>query len=144
MRAAPRAPLDAAPPAVPESARFSRSKLSEVETLRSRPTPPPILSASARARFLRPLPGVAAGNYRCGALGYDLNRHWDAPHARLHAEVHAAKALVLEIVADPRRRLDFVVDVHAHSAANNGFMCVSRARGDSRDTILETRFSRIR
>jgi murein tripeptide amidase MpaA len=66
--------------------------------------------------------GVFLGNYRCSCMGYDLNRHWVDPDQWGQPEILAVKDLIMQYHQDPEVDLDFVIDIHAHSVATNGFM----------------------
>ena len=95
--------------------------------------------------------GVFLGNYRCNSFGYDLNRFWANPDARLHPELCATKSLFASWrrLSLPRGKseecsvcgasgvlgedetahspVDIYIDVHAHSCATNAFMYCNAA-----------------
>ncbi|KAI6650634.1 hypothetical protein LOD99_7684 [Oopsacas minuta] len=66
--------------------------------------------------------GVVLGNYRCSLLGEDLNRQWEEPSPFLHPTIYHTKSLLQVFDKDPEIRLDFYIDIHAHSTLTNGFM----------------------
>ena len=66
--------------------------------------------------------GVVLGNYRCSLMGEDLNRHWRDPSPFIHPALYHTKQLLTSLDKDPRVRLDFYIDIHAHSTLSNGFM----------------------
>ncbi|KAJ8306552.1 hypothetical protein KUTeg_017097 [Tegillarca granosa] len=61
--------------------------------------------------------GVYLGNYRCSLMGFDLNRHWQEPSPWAHPTLYATKNALMEF-----DRMDFYIDLHAHSTLMNGFM----------------------
>ena len=69
--------------------------------------------------------GCFRGNYRTDSRGRDLNRHWVAPSPDELPTLHAAKALASRLARDPRFRLDFFVDVHAHTSSKCSFFFVN-------------------
>ncbi|KAL9657279.1 hypothetical protein ABK040_011499 [Willaertia magna] len=93
--------------------------------------------------------GVFEGNYRCCSMGYDLNRQWINPDEWCHPTIHAVRKLLLELTNHnncnnevnnnnttntnnmkgnkpiTNNPIDFLIDLHAHSNASNGFMYLS-------------------
>jgi hypothetical protein len=57
--------------------------------------------------------GVIQGMSRCSPEGFDLNRTWAEPDARLQPTVHAAKGLVARFCRE--RSVVMFVDLHGHS-----------------------------
>jgi len=85
--------------------------------------------------------GVFLGNYRCSSLGFDLNRHWTNP-SWCQPEVKAAKQMLLDFYQDPDIDMDFFIDLHAHSAATNGFMYCNEP-GNRKDSSQARVFPRL-
>eukprot|EP01083_Nonionella_stella_P099697 280316_1 len=88
-----------------------------------------LLSSDQRARILRAVfvflmipclnpDGVARGNYRTDTLGHDLNRYYINPSPDLHPSVFAVK----KILRKYSNRLEFYIDLHAHSSKRGIFM----------------------
>jgi len=76
--------------------------------------------------------GVALGNGRANAKGYDLNRCWEQPPPG--SEVEAAKRAVARCCADPGGVLAFL-DLHAHSR-RHGVFTLSNPGGEALPDIL--------
>ena len=64
--------------------------------------------------------GVFLGNYRCTALGMDMNRHWHHPDFTRHPTICALKFLLRKL--DAGNRLDFYLDLHGHTNSTDAFM----------------------
>jgi len=64
--------------------------------------------------------GVFQGNYRCNSVGLDLNREWGAANESFSPTIHATRAQILRECN--QTRVDFFIDLHAHSTGLNGFM----------------------
>lgn len=43
--------------------------------------------------------GVVLGNYRCNAMGYDLNRNWEGEEKAKHPEIVYIKNEIKKIMA---------------------------------------------
>ena len=63
--------------------------------------------------------GVVLGNYRCSAVGVDLNRQWQDPHEVKMPSIFALKRLMRGIVAT--EQLLLYCDLHGHSRKRNVF-----------------------
>ena len=70
--------------------------------------------------------GVFLGNYRCTSLGFDLNRHWQHPDFTQHPTICALKYLLRQL--DAMNKLDFYMDLHAHTNATDGFMYCNQSQ----------------
>lgn len=66
--------------------------------------------------------GVAIGNYRTSSLGFDLNRHWINPERWSQPTICLVKSMLMALGGDPKIDLDYFIDIHAHTTAQNGFM----------------------
>lgn len=80
--------------------------------------------------------GVYLGNYRCSALGHDLNRFWLNPESWAHPTIDATRKLLLKLKNGNEGFLDFFIDMHSHSAATNGFMFVNQLGDDKKEDQL--------
>nr|CAG4718011.1 unnamed protein product [Naegleria fowleri] len=69
--------------------------------------------------------GVAIGNYRTCSMGWDLNRHWLNPQEWSQPTIFYLRKYLLKLKNDPQYQIDFFMDLHSHSGANNGFMYVN-------------------
>ena len=65
--------------------------------------------------------GVFVGNYRCNALGLDLNRQWETPQPYSTPTIHAVRELARAYNTEPNHplALHLFIDVHAHSVRLN-------------------------
>jgi len=63
--------------------------------------------------------GVILGNYRCSAVGVDLNRQWAEPHETRMPTIFALKRLMKSYVATDQLLL--FCDLHGHSRKRNIF-----------------------
>ena len=68
--------------------------------------------------------GVFVGNYRCNALGLDLNRQWETPQPYSTPTIHAVRELARAYNTEPNHplALHLFIDVHAHSVCMNCFV----------------------
>jgi len=84
--------------------------------------------------------GVVLGNYRCSAVGVDLNRQWHEPHETKMPTIHALKRLLRGLVGT--EQLLLFCDLHGHSRKRNIFAygCES-LRGPTR--LRERLFPRL-
>ncbi|KAG2379463.1 hypothetical protein C9374_006580 [Naegleria lovaniensis] len=73
--------------------------------------------------------GVAIGNYRTCSMGWDLNRHWLNPQEWSQPTIFHLRKYLLKLKNDPQYQIDFFMDLHSHSGANNGFMYVNYNNG---------------
>ena len=62
--------------------------------------------------------GVILGNSRCNLYGYDLNRQWKNPNAKISPEVVKLKNIILKYEG----RIEMFLDIHGHSKKKNMFM----------------------
>eukprot|EP00792_Barthelona_sp_PAP020_P003925 TRINITY_DN1760_c0_g1_i1.p1 TRINITY_DN1760_c0_g1~~TRINITY_DN1760_c0_g1_i1.p1 ORF type:complete len:995 (+),score=192.08 TRINITY_DN1760_c0_g1_i1:71-3055(+) len=71
--------------------------------------------------------GVVLGNYRCNLAGYDLNRTWANPSAKLHPVIWNMKLLLRSFLSD--REVIMYLDLHGHSNRKNIFIygCENKA-----------------
>jgi len=65
--------------------------------------------------------GVYMGNYRCHSEGLDLNRHWRNPNWNTHPTITATKVFLRQLKSMDGIKLDYFVDLHAHTTATNAF-----------------------
>ena len=79
--------------------------------------------------------GVAIGNYRTCSMGFDLNRHWLSPQEWSQPTIYHVRKYLLELRNDPNYQIDFFMDLHSHSAANNGFMYVNYGNKPNSSTM---------
>jgi len=63
--------------------------------------------------------GVRYGNYRCSALGVDLNRRWDVPSRPLHPTVYHVKRMVQAFAG--WHNVVLFCDFHGHSCKRGVF-----------------------
>lgn len=63
--------------------------------------------------------GVRYGNYRCSALGVDLNRRWDGPNRALHPTVYHIKRMVQAFAG--WHNVVLFCDFHGHSCKRGVF-----------------------
>ena len=63
--------------------------------------------------------GVAIGNYRCDANGYDLNRCWKTPSDVLHPTIYHAKNYIRKLTG--KGEVSVFFDIHGHSRKRNVF-----------------------
>ena len=61
--------------------------------------------------------GVIVGNSRCNLYGYDLNRQWKNPNAKISPEVVKLKNIILKYEG----RIEMFLDIHGHSKKKNVF-----------------------
>ena len=66
--------------------------------------------------------GVFLGNYRTCSLGIDHNRRWAHPTQAMEPSLLAVKRLLTDLCSSRSLRVDYFVDVHAHSTARSGFV----------------------
>ena len=73
--------------------------------------------------------GVVCGNSRCGLMGVDLNRRWDAPSSLAHPTIYSCKELIRTVAS--RREILMFCDLHGHSKKMNAFIygCNTAANG---------------
>lgn len=71
--------------------------------------------------------GVFLGNYRCSAMGFDLNRQYLNPDNWAHPETVATRDCLLRLKNDPDVDFDMFIDIHSHSTAHSSFMFVNHA-----------------
>lgn len=65
--------------------------------------------------------GVVVGNHRCNLSGMDLNRIWNDPSKKNHAEIFYTKALIKKVKEE--RDLFLYLDIHGHNRKRNIFLC---------------------
>jgi hypothetical protein len=65
--------------------------------------------------------GVFLGNYRTAFCGLDLNRQYADPTEWCTPENYHLKKMLRGLANDSNVALDFVIDLHSHSTAMNGF-----------------------
>jgi murein tripeptide amidase MpaA len=76
--------------------------------------------------------GVALGNSRFSALGFDLNRKWVAPSPDLHPEIHKLRSMIQQL--SKAEEISYIFDLHGHSKKTH-FFCYG---------LLESPFSNVR
>lgn len=64
--------------------------------------------------------GVRHGNYRCSAIGVDLNRRWISPNKTLHPTIYHTKELISTV--STLHEVILYCDFHGHSKKKNVFM----------------------
>ena len=73
--------------------------------------------------------GVICGNSRCGLMGVDLNRRWDAPSSLAHPTIYCCKEMIRSVSS--KREVLLFCDLHGHSKKMNAFIygCNTAANG---------------
>ena len=64
--------------------------------------------------------GVINGNYRCNAVGVDLNRRWNNPLEFVHPTIFHLKNLIQQF--NSVNPVAAIIDFHGHSKTFNTFM----------------------
>lgn len=66
--------------------------------------------------------GVTIGNTRCSFIGRDVNRLYSHPNQKLAPEPYYMRNLVRDLQKTDKHRVQFYLDVHAHSGRKAIFM----------------------
>jgi len=87
--------------------------------------------------------GVVLGNYRCHSAGLDLNRHWRNPNWKTHPTITAVKMLLRQLKFVDGVKLNYFMDLHAHSTATGAFTYCNLFDEQPKKNSLTTIFPRL-